>query len=146
MEKLNFDSGIKEYKLNGNGVLRFHPGDPNLYARFLEAAEKIRALEQELLEQAKALEEAENGQEVVRLMQKADGQMKQVLGWVFGEGNDFDRILGGVNLLAVAGNGQRVVTNLFEALQPVLVEGAQRCAREKTQQAVKKARARRAAQ
>ena len=41
MEKLQFDSGIKEYKINGAGVLRFNPGDPNLYARFLEAGDKL---------------------------------------------------------------------------------------------------------
>ena len=41
---------------------------------------------------------------------------------------DFQKILSGVNLLAVADNGERVVTNLFAALEPVLVEGAKRCA------------------
>ena len=72
--------------------------------------------------------------------------MKQVLGWVFAPGNDFDKILGGVNLLAVANNGQRVVTNLLDALQPILLEGAERCAREKVDDAVTKARQRREAQ
>ena len=144
MEKIQFDSGMKEYRINGEGVLKFNPGDPNVYARFLEAAQKIRELEQELAEQAKALEGQENGAQVVQLMAQADKQMKEVLGWVFGNGNDFDKILGGVNLLAVAGNGERVVTNLFGALQPILVAGAEVCAREKTAAAVAKANARRA--
>lgn len=143
MEKIQFDSGIKEYRINGAGVLRFNPGDPNVYARFLEAAQKIQALEQTLTQQAKALEGQESGKQVVQLMADADKQMKDVLGWVFGGGNDFDKILGGVNLLAVAGNGERVVTNLFNALQPVLVAGAKDCAREKTAEAVKKAKQRR---
>lgn len=143
MEKIQFDSGMKEYRINGEGVLRFNPGDPNVYARFLEAAQKIQALEQELAEQAKALEGREDGAQVVKLMAQADKQMKQVLGWVFGNGNDFDKILGGVNLLAVAGNGERVVTNLFGALQPILVAGAESCAREKTKAAVRKAKLRR---
>lgn len=143
MEKIQFDSGIKEYRINGTGVLRFNPGDPNVYARFLEAAQKIQGLEQELSAQAKALEGQESGAQVVKLMADADKQMKEVLGWVFGGGNDFDKILGGVNLLAVAGNGERVVTNLFNALQPVLVAGAEACAKEKTAEAVKKAKLRR---
>ena len=143
MEKIQFDSGMKEYRINGSGVLRFNPGDPNVYARFLEAAQKIQALEQELAEQAKALEGREDGAQVVKLMAQADKQMKEVLGWVFGNGNDFDRILGGVNLLAVAGNGERVVTNLFGALQPILVAGAESCARERTKAAVRKAKKRR---
>lgn len=146
MEKLNFDSGIKEFKINGSGVLRFNPGDPNVYARFLEAAEKIQGVEMALTEQAKETSQEDSGKAAVKLMAEADKQMKEILGWVFGPANDFDKILGGVNLLAVAGNGERVVSNLFAALQPVLVEGAQRCANEKTQEAVRKANARRAGQ
>ena len=146
MEKLNFDSGIKEFKINGGGVLRFNPGDPNVYARFLEAVEKIQSVETALTERAKGLEEQDSGKAAVKLMAQADKQMKEILGWVFGPSNDFDKILGGVNLLAVAGNGERVVTNLFAALQPVLVDGAQHCANEKTKEAVRKANARRKSQ
>lgn len=146
MEKIQFDSGVKQYRINGNGVLQFNPSDPNVYARFLEAAEKIRALEQQLQDKAKAAQTEDTGTQVVKLMAEADKQMKDILNWVFGEGNDMDTILGGVNLLAVAANGQRVVTNLFEALQPVLVAGAQSCAKEQTEAAVAKAKARRAAQ
>ena len=65
-----------------------------------------------------------------KLMTQADEKMKNILGWVFGESNDFHKLLGGVNLLAVADNGERVITNLFTALEPVLVEGAKRCAGE----------------
>jgi hypothetical protein len=61
--------------------------------------------------------------------------MKHILGWVFGESNDFHKLLGGVNLLAVADNGERVVTNLFAALEPVLVEGAKRCAGQQAEKA-----------
>lgn len=145
MEKITFDSGVKEFKLNGAGVLRFNPGDPNVYARFVEAAQKIRDLEGELVAKAKDLEGQESGTAVLQLMQEADKQMKAVLGWVFGPGNDFDKLLGGVNLLAVAGNGERVVTNLFAALQPILAAGAESCAREKTDAAVAKAKERRSA-
>ena len=142
MEKISFDSGIKSYKINGAGVLRFNPGDPNVYARFLEAADKLQTVEAALAEEAKQLPQAD-GAAVVQLLNRADREMKGILAWVFGDGNDFDKILNGVNLLAVADNGQRVVTNLLEALQPVLVEGAERCAMEKVDAAVQKARKRR---
>ena len=145
MENIQFDSGVKEYKVNGEGVLRFNPGDPNLYARFLEAAEKIKAMEEELAGKMQAPEGQKDGAEAVKAIAEADKQMKEVLSWVFGSGNDMDKILGGVNLLAVAGNGERVVTNLFGVLQPILVAGAESCAREKTEAAVKQAKARRAA-
>ena len=121
MEKIKFDSGVKEYKL-GEGVLRFNPGDPNVYARFAEAVEQMKD------------------------MTEADKRIKELLGWVFGSQNDFDSILGGVNVLAVTSKGKRVIMELFEVLQPVLLEGAQKCAGQITAQAVKKAESRRANQ
>lgn len=142
MEKLKFDSGMRSYRV-GEGVLRFNPGDPNVYARFLDAAEKIRSLEQELVEQAKALTGEDAGTAVVRLMEQADRKLKTLLNGVFGSHNDFDAMLQGVNLLAVAENGERVITNLFLALEPILVEGAKRCAAQTAQAAVDKANARR---
>ena len=140
MEKIQFDSGVRSYRINGGGILRFNPGDPNLYSRFLEAVGKLQEAEKELTRQA----ETAQAEDIVKLMQQADEKMKNILGWVFGESNDFHKLLGGVNLLAVAENGQRVVTNLMEALQPVLVKGAEECAREKSEAAVKAAKKRRA--
>ena len=125
MEKIQFDVGQRSYRINGGGILRFNPGDPNLYARFLEAVPKLQAVEEELVQQAETLQ----GEDIVKLMQQADEKMKGVLNWVF-SGNDFHGLLSGVNLLAVADNGERVVTNLFAALEPVLTEGAKRCAGE----------------
>ena len=142
MEKIAFDSGIKSYKINGSGVLRFNPSDPNVYARFLEAAEKLQDIEEKLAEEAKAMEAA-GGAGMVQLLNRADKDMKGILNWVFGQKNDFDSLLGGVNLLAMAENGQRVITNLLDALQPVLVAGAQRCAQEKVDSALQQAQARR---
>ena len=141
MEKLQFDSGVKSFRINGGGVLRFHPGDPNLYSRFLEAVDKFKALEQELT-QACAKEEAD----ILHVLENADGKMKKLLNWVFGGENDFHKLLEGVNLLAVADNGERVITNLLQALEPVLLEGARRCAGQQAKAAVEKANARRSKQ
>ena len=44
MEQIKFDTGIREYRVGG-GVMAFNPADPNLYARFLESVEKLKALE-----------------------------------------------------------------------------------------------------
>ena len=30
MNQLNIDTGVEEYCVNGRGVLRFNPADPNL--------------------------------------------------------------------------------------------------------------------
>ena len=143
MKKITFDTGLEEI-LIGGGVLRFNPQDPNLFVRFLDASEKLQKIEAELVEKAASYEE--NGNDAMRLLQDADVRMKQLLSWVFGSGNDFDAILGGVNLLAIASNGERVVTNLFAALEPVMIAGAERCAESRKQEAIRKAEERRAAQ
>ena len=148
MEKLVFDSGVKEYKLGTGGVLRFNPSDPNVYARFMDAMDKIRAVETDLVEKAKGLEQVEQQEEsgaaVLRIMRDADRDTKKILSEVFGADNDFEKILGGVNVLAVAGNGQRVIANLLAALQPIMVEGAEICAKQQTDAAVAQAKQNRA--
>ena len=131
MKTIAFDNGIEEFSLQGGGVLRFNPGDPNLYARFLEAEAEMQALENELNAQAQALSGRDKAEAIVKLTAQADRQVKDLLDRVFGGGNDFDKALGGVNLLAQTGNGQRVATNLFRALEDILSEGAARFASEK---------------
>ena len=132
MEKIIFDSGLRKYEL-GCGVLRFNPLDPNVYERFMEAATKIEKLEKELVEEAKTLDP--NGIPVLTMLKAADKKAKDLLNYVFGAGNDFDYMLGGVNVMSVASNGERVVTNLFHALTPILEEGARECAASFTKKA-----------
>ena len=137
MEKLTFDAGVKRYRINGGGVLAFNPADPNLYQRFMDGVEKIKAMEKNLMQP--------EGDPLQQLC-LADKETKKLLSWIFGGDNDFDQLLGGVNLLAVASNGQRVITNLLEALLPVLTQGAQICAGAQVEKARAKARERRESQ
>ena len=139
MEEITFDNGIREFRING-GILRFNPADPNVYLRFSQAEEKVRKIEQDLLEQAK------NGREDAALLYQADRQLKELLNWVFGPGNDFEAISGNVNLLAVAKNGRQVITNLFSALEPVLLQGLECSIRQQVDAAKCKASARREAE
>lgn len=132
MQRIIFDSGVQEFEL-GSGVLRFNPADPNVYARFMDAADEILKIEQELVTRGKTMEPT--GENAIRLLEEADKRAKELLNQVFGNGNDFHALLGGVNLLAVGENGERVITNLFAALTPILVSGAQRCASGKVAQA-----------
>lgn len=139
MEKLNFDNGIQEFEINGNGILRFNPGDPNVYARLLDALDEIKAIENDLVEQAKNIQQ-DDGAEVLRLMAKADKRVKDTLGKVFGPENDFDEILGGVNVMAVASNGERVISNLLNVLTPIIQDGAEKCAKQQADIAVAEAK------
>lgn len=122
MKKLILDTGVVSYKL-GAGVLRFNPADPNVYVRFSQATQKLQHAEKEMTQ---AL--SQKGADVLAVMADTDKTLKDILGWVFGPGNDFDQMLGGVNLLAVTADGQRLANRLFEALEPVLLEGAKLCA------------------
>lgn len=117
MEQLTIDTGLREYAVNGGpehggGVLRFNPSDPNVYSRFCTLQNQLQELEQQVQAQSPT------GTDAVQLLAQADQRAKELLAEVFGPGNDFDAMLGGTNLLAVAGNGERVITNLFAALQP----------------------------
>lgn len=119
MEKLNFDSGVKTYKV-GAGVLKFNPTDPNLYARFLEILDSLSDLEGEL---SKA-----SGADAIAALAQTDKEVKARLSYVFGPDNDLDAVFQGVSLLAVGSNGQRLITNFLAAMEPVLSGGARDCA------------------
>ena len=150
-EKLVFDDGVKEFEVNGRELLRFNPTDLNVYHRFFEVAEELPALEREYMAATRETpgpvgEDGFAGAgEALRVMRAFDAKIKERLSYVFGAENDFDRIVGGVNLMAVAENGERVVTNLFAALTPIIEKGARQCAQHSADRAVAQARANRAA-
>lgn len=150
MEKLVFDTGIKEYEVNGGpdhggGLLRINPSDPNLYARFLQAQSAMAEIGRDVAAREKAAKETQDGAAMLELLVDADRRMKALLQEVFGPENDFDAMLGHVNVMAVARNGERVITNMLTALEPILREGAEACAEAKAEEAAEQARAARAA-
>ena len=62
--------------------------------------------------------------------------MKKSLSHVFGEENDFDSILGGANVMAVASNGELVITNFLDAMLPIVEEGVKTYAKMEAQKAI----------
>ncbi len=131
MENIVFDSGIREFQVNGNGVLRFNPGDLNVYTRFMESAQKIAEIEADMVAEGEKLTKDGDPDtaKMLQLLTDADKKVKEVLRYVFGEQNDFDQIMCGVNCLSPASNGERVITNFLTSLQPILEDGAQKAAR-----------------
>lgn len=148
-EKLVFDDGVKEFEVNGRELLRFNPTDLNIYHRFFEVAEELPALEREYMTATRETpgpvgEDGFAGAgEALRIMRAFDAKIKERLSYVFGAENDFDRIVGGVNLMAVGKNGERIVTNVITALQPILEEGVAQHRKEAADRAVAEAKARR---
>ena len=117
MTDIQFDTGVKTYRVGG-GTLRFNPSDPNLYGRFLDAVEALGKLE------------ADFDKGGIPALQALDRQVKDILAGVFGPENDLEKVFEGMNLLAVGENGHRLLENFLSALEPILTEGALRCARE----------------
>lgn len=147
MKTILIDSGLEEYQLvEGGAPLSFNPGDPNVYARYMEIVPKIKAVEQEMAGRAKAVDTnaADAGEQALKIMRETDTRMKRLLDQIFGENNDFDKILCGVNLMAVGSNGKRVVENLLDALLPIMESGAKSCVRDEVKEAKKVREARRA--
>lgn len=130
MEKLNINVGIKRYQLvEGGALLSFNPGDPNVYARYMELIPKIKAVEQEMAGKAKAVDvnSGDAGEQTLKIMRETDRRMKEILNQIFGKENDFDEILVGVNLMAVTEGGSRVINNVLDALTPIMNDGAKSC-------------------
>lgn len=142
MNQLTVDCGLEEYGLFEGAVLRFNPADPNLYARYLELGPRLEQLQKDLQREFKA----DEGMQMVQLLQQTDRELKEMLTYVFGPQNDFFRLMQGINLLATGRNGLTVAENLMMALEPVLQEGAERFVRERTREACQQARQRRASQ
>ena len=124
MQKIKFDSGIKEFQINDGGVLRFNPSDVNVYNRFMNAIEDIRKVEKALEDKFKALAAAGANVSFLQLSAEADKEVKRILADVFGSHNDFDAIFGGVNVMTPTFNGELVLTNFLNALLPIIEKGA----------------------
>lgn len=132
MERITFSTGMKEFEINGQ-TIRFNPNDLNLFTRFMEAGDQIKAIEKELVERARSLQEEAPesiGSATIKLMSEADRKIKDILAWIFGSHNDFDKIFGGENVMSVAENGERNLTNFIMALSPVLTQGAKIAAKQ----------------
>ena len=75
-----------------------------------------------------------------RLLAEYDARVKKSLAHVFGEENDFDSILSGANVMAVASNGELVITNFLDAMRPIVEDGVKTYAKMEAQKAVQEAR------
>mgnify|MGYP007110344983 CR=1 FL=1 len=130
MERLQIDTGVQEFQINDGGILRFNPSDPNVYNRFFTASEDIRKIDDEIAKETAAIQDGDN-EGMLNIMKKADEKVKALLNDIFGLDNDFNQILGGINLLATGKNGKQVIINLLDALMPIFESGIKKSADEK---------------
>ena len=76
---MSIDTGVQEFEINGSGVLRYNPSDPNVYNRFTEMLEKVQAVENELMAKAGQLPKEDNGVAALALLADADRKTKAAL-------------------------------------------------------------------
>lgn len=155
MDKLIFDTGIKEYEVNGKAILRFNPTDQNVYARFCEFYNEIvdlikpydEAVEKFQKEnQGAGIELDEKGfakaAQLMEVSRKTDINIKERLTYVFGDENDFEAMFGGVNIAAATDSGDTVIENFLEAILPLVetnAENREKMMKEKIEKATSKA-------
>lgn len=137
MEKITFDTGVKTYQINENGMLRFNPSDPNVYKRFKDLSAKIEKLQAEYNERSKGMTD---GGEAIDLLAEYDQRMKKELSLAFGSDNDFNKIFDKANIMAIAGNGELIITNFLNAITPIVEAGVKAYAKMEAQKAVQEAK------
>lgn len=150
-EKLIFDDGILRLDVNGNGLLCFNPSDFNVYQRFCALVKELPKLEEQYKAEVEQMPEDASEGEIIELAgreldraKEIDAAVKQKLSGVFGTNNDFDKLLGGVNLMAFGSNGERIITNLLNALTPYLEDGVKKHMDDAAAEAVEEAKLNRA--
>ena len=128
MEKLSVDLGVIEFEI-GSGVLRFNPSNPKVYQRFISVLEDLPKIEQEYQRKEKEKQSLEEMSDLERAsvvfgeMDQMDQEVKRRLSEAFGPGNDLDAIVGDESLMGFGLNGERIVTNLLNALTPYIEKG-----------------------
>lgn len=132
-DKITFDSGIKQYEINGHSILRFNPSDPNVYKRFKDLLSYITSLEKEIETRTKELK---NGLDYIDLLAEYDEKVKEKLKYVFGQENDFDTIFNSENIMALASNGEMIITNFLNGIRPIVEKGIKSYAKLEAKKAV----------
>lgn len=151
--KVVFDDGLIRLDINGNGILKFNPTDFNLYERFFALTKELPEIEKKYAAEIEDIPEKITQEQSVELtgreLERAkaiDAEVKTKLSNVFGVGNDFDKLLGGVNIMAFGTNGERIITNLLNALMPYVENGVKKYANDEAKEAKANREQRRAMQ
>ena len=124
MKQLTIDTGVEEFSVNGRACCASTPPTPTSTTGFLMRARPSRPWTKSWRRRPPPCREGDAGTEAgLALLADYDGRIKALLTDIFGAENDFDKVLGGVNLAGVGANGKRVVQNLLEALTPIPAGG-----------------------
>lgn len=152
-QKLVIDDGLIRLDINGNGILKFNPSDFNVYERFYALTKELPEIERKYHAEVEIVPAELTEHDVQELTGREldrakaiDAEIKAKLSFAFGPGNDFDKLLGGVNIMAFGSNGERIISNLLNALIPYVENGVKKHAENEASEARRNREQRRAMQ
>lgn len=109
--ELNFESGLKEYTLNGKVTVYFNPTDTRFAERLYTVFE---ALDKKQEQYKREIEQVGDKKEVFDIANARDAEMREMLNSIF-ETDVCTPLFGGMNVYALA-DGLPVWANLMFAL------------------------------
>ena len=130
-EILSFDTGVKEFIINGVPV-RFNPSDPNLYSRFSDLQSEVERIESDFSEKRS---QCSDTADLLTLTTQYDKQVKSMLSEVFG-GADMDAVFGGASVISPTDGGNMAIKNFFDCITPIIQEGVKEYAKLEAVQAL----------
>lgn len=113
MQSINFNSGYKEYAINGDetNVVRFMPSDFNILERIKEAVPVIESVHQ-------TYADSKDVPDISEVMSSCDKKIREQINYIFG--NDVcTAAFGATNCLSPVG-GNLLYQCFLEALFPIL--------------------------
>lgn len=116
MDSLNFDTGYKEYAINGDEskVIRISTTDIALYDRTKKAMKNIERLSEDYRKT-----EAKTSDQANELFVKADRDIKEQINSIFGY--DVSSVVFGIsNCMSVTKNGYMLFENFLNVVIPVI--------------------------
>lgn len=110
MEKLTFDTGIKEYEVNGGEILRFNPSDSAFVGKLFNAFDSLDKKQEIYRAQIDSMKDK---REIFEIAHKQDIEMRTIIDGVFGP--ICDSLFGDMNVYAMA-DGLPVWCNFLLAI------------------------------
>lgn len=121
MKNLTSDLGFIECKLHDKGgPLQFNPTDPNIGFRYEELVKYVEDISPEY--EKKFAQYGNDYKTMFKETREMDLQLKEKLAYTFGSWNDFDAIFMGLHFMSLGNNGQPILANFLEKINPLITK------------------------
>lgn len=122
MKSINFNTGIKEYAVNGDegNVIRVNVGDMNIATRFKENINLFDDIQRDI---------DENGKPTPEKLSEYDKTIKEKIDYIFGS-DVSSHAFGNASCLSPVGDGKLMFTAFMESFMELIKEDAEQFRRE----------------